>query len=61
MPPVGFEPTISGGERRQTYALDARPPGPGRKGNIAKLTTAGDRGNMLKYYSLKENQFYHHK
>ena len=22
MPPVGFEPTISGGERPQTYALD---------------------------------------
>ena len=22
MPPVGFEPTISGGERQQTYALD---------------------------------------
>jgi len=22
MPPVGFEPTISAGERSQTYALD---------------------------------------
>ena len=22
MPPVGFEPTISTGERQQTYALD---------------------------------------
>jgi len=22
MPPVGFEPTISAGERQQTYALD---------------------------------------
>ena len=28
MPPVGFEPTISAGERPQTYALDARPLGP---------------------------------
>ena len=28
MSPVGFEPTISAGERLQTYALDARPPGP---------------------------------
>jgi hypothetical protein len=25
MPPVGFEPTISAGERPQTYALDRRP------------------------------------
>jgi len=28
MHPVGFEPTISAGERPQTYALDQRPMGP---------------------------------
>ena len=29
MPPVGFEPTISVGERPQTYALDRAATGPG--------------------------------
>ena len=29
MPPVGFEPTISTGERPQTYALDGAAPGTG--------------------------------
>ena len=29
MPPVGFEPTISAGERPQTYALDRKATGTG--------------------------------
>ena len=29
MPPVGFEPTISAGERPQTYALDRAASGTG--------------------------------
>ena len=29
MPPVGFEPTISAGERPQTYALDRAATGTG--------------------------------
>ena len=29
MPPVGFEPTISAGERPQSYALDRAAPGTG--------------------------------
>ena len=29
MPPVGFEPTISAGERSQTYPLDRAAPGTG--------------------------------
>ena len=29
MPPVGFEPTISEGERQQTYALDRSVTGTG--------------------------------
>ena len=29
MPPVGFEPTISAGERPQTYALDRAATGAG--------------------------------
>ena len=31
MPPVGFEPTISSGERPQTYALDRAATGTGNK------------------------------
>ena len=30
MPPMEFEPTISAGERPQTYALDRAAPGIGR-------------------------------
>ena len=29
MPPVGFEPTVSAGERQQTYALDRAATGTG--------------------------------
>ena len=31
MPPVGFEPTISAGERPQTYALDRAATGTGKE------------------------------
>ena len=31
MPPVGFEPKISAGERPQTYALDRAATGTGRQ------------------------------
>ena len=31
MPPAGFEPTISAGERPQTYALDRAATGTGNK------------------------------
>ena len=34
MPPVGFEPTISAGERLQTYALDRVATGTGKDYNI---------------------------
>ena len=34
MPPVGFEPTISVGERPKTYALDRAATGTGRKDKI---------------------------
>ena len=33
MPPVGFEPTISAGERRQTHALDRSATGIGSFNN----------------------------
>ena len=34
MPPVGFEPTISAGERPQTYALDRTATGTGIDGTL---------------------------
>ena len=34
MPPVGFEPTISAGERPQTYALDRAATGTGRPKHV---------------------------
>ena len=34
MPPVGFEPTISLGERPQTYALDRAATGTGIKKQV---------------------------
>ena len=33
MPPLGFEPTISAGERPQTYALDRAATGTGNNNN----------------------------
>ena len=39
MPPMGFEPTISAGERSQTYALDRTATGTGNKNKYTpKLT-----------------------
>ena len=35
MPPVGFEPTISAGERPQTYALDGAATGTSPNKNVA--------------------------
>ena len=39
MPPVGFEPTISAGERPQTYALDRAATGTGRPRNESDFIT----------------------
>jgi len=36
MPPVGFEPTISAGERPKTYALDRAATGTGNNKNVRK-------------------------
>jgi len=41
MPPVGFEPTISAGERPQTYALDC-----------AATGTGFSISNFIKYISV---------
>ena len=39
MPPVGFEPTISAGERPQTYALDRAATGTGSTSKAATKFT----------------------
>ena len=39
MPPVGFEPTISAGERSQTYDLDRMTTGTGAAGIRDKYVT----------------------
>ena len=40
MPPVGFEPTISAGERPKTYALDRA------------ATGTGDLSSLLRYIDI---------
>ena len=42
MPPVGFEPTISAGERPQTYALDRAATG---TGTTTTTTTTNNNNN----------------
>jgi len=51
MPPMGFEPTISAGERLQTYFLDRAATGTGK---LYAYTTIypkrrGDKNDFLKY------------
>ena len=41
MPPVGFEPTISAGERPQTYALDRAATGAGFRKNYTDYNELG--------------------
>jgi len=38
MPPVGYEPTISAGERPQTHALDCAATGTGRQADYENKT-----------------------
>ena len=44
MPPVGFEPTISAGERPQTYALDRAATGTGSLINVTAVITDRSAG-----------------
>ena len=48
MPPVGFEPTISAGERPQTYALDGAATGIG----TYSLTVTKTRNNLDYFVAL---------
>jgi hypothetical protein len=71
MPPVVFEPTVSAGERPQTYALDRAANGSGTVGvsgpiNI-KMKLANyltwpytiDRNSSPYYFSIQPNRFTH--
>jgi len=55
MPPVGFEPTISAGERPQTYALDRAATGTGR---IKRQQVLNQR--WLKISALQMTAFWWH-
>ena len=48
MPPVGFEPTISAGERPQTYALDCAATGTGIFNYIEKQICSGNSLDIQK-------------
>ena len=54
MPPVGFEPTISAGERPQTYALDRAATG---TGNINILHYINKDKKILHYINNDKNFF----
>jgi hypothetical protein len=50
MPPVGFEPTISAGERRQTHALERAVAGTGSNSLESKIYTEGFFSHFPKIY-----------
>ena len=55
MPPVGFEPTISAGERPQTYALDRAATGTGLTQFYNKyiLVLKNERSTGVAVYKLR--------
>ena len=54
MPPVGFEPTISAGERPKTYALDRATTGTGRK-NISTIYIYNNTSIKRNILTIKQN------
>ena len=58
MPTVGFEPTISAGDRPQTYALDRAATGTGRlRINMVK-NLIGESRYIYAFYYLKTQHMY---
>jgi hypothetical protein len=53
MPSVGFDPTISAGERPQTYALDRAATGTGHKGIIQMLFAVTNLDTGLQLYKVQ--------
>ena len=56
MPPVGFEPTISAGERPQTYALDCAATGTGNKYQYWKLKLNSALNNINQFHKTSSNE-----
>ena len=59
MPPVGFEPTISAGERPQTYALDRAATGTGYlqliyEENSVEIVSGCLAGNVFRLHRTHE-------
>ena len=64
MSPVGFEPTISAGERPQTYALDRAATGTGNvwslvSKNVCKLTANLTTSIEIRFYEKGVRTFHH--
>jgi hypothetical protein len=60
MPPVGFEPTISAGERPKNFALDRAAPGTGMFYTGCPRRNVPDFGMMflmLKYTDITQNTY----
>ena len=55
MPPVGFEPTISAGERPQTYTLDRAATGSGTITTTTTTTTTTNNNNNNKQYTHRHS------
>ena len=60
MPRVGFEPTISAGERPKTYALDRAATGTGQDTIILRKTKKCETG-IRKYYNSIQQKTKIHK
>ena len=58
MPPVGFEPTISAGERPQTYALDHAATGTATIYVIMKTHNSMNNSNFLLIYTTFRSDVY---
>ena len=56
MPPVGFEPTISAGERPQTYALDRTANGTGKRSNVPMYRSKREVRCSVQYRSTELNE-----
>jgi hypothetical protein len=60
MPPVGFEPTISAGERQQTYTLDRATIGIGNEQTIWIEFIASIISENYYYYYYYHHHHHHH-
>ena len=57
MPPVGFEPTISAGERPQTYALDRANAGTGTNKTVKSVKLQEDENERKCTKSMRNKNY----